>query len=66
MGLLGGLLGNVINSMLGGAQGSTAQNPLGAILNGLTGGNATLGNSLLSAAISLVQQALSMLQRRVS
>ena len=56
MGLLDGLLGNVLNSMLGGAQESETQSPLGAILNGLSGGNKTMGNSLLSAVISLVQQ----------
>jgi uncharacterized protein YidB (DUF937 family) len=56
MGLLDGLLGNVINSVLGGAQGSEAQNPLGAILSGLTGGNSTQGNSLLGAVLAMVQQ----------
>ena len=54
MGLLDGLIGNVMGSMLGGKQ---AQNPLGSVLGGLGGGNrAQGGNSLLQVALSMLQQ----------
>ena len=51
MGLLDGILGNVIGAALGGNQG---QSPLGAILGGLTGGGG--GNVLLQIGLSLLQQ----------
>lgn len=54
MGLLDGLIGNVIGSMLGGNQG---QNPLGAVLAGLGGGSQGQGGSLLlQVALSMLQQ----------
>jgi uncharacterized protein YidB (DUF937 family) len=55
MGLLDGILGNVVSSMLGGNQ--QGQDPLGSILSGLAGGNASGGsNPLLQIALSLLQQ----------
>ena len=54
MGLLDGLIGNVVGSMSGGNQ---AQNPLGSVLGGLGGGNrAQGGNSLLQVALLMLQQ----------
>jgi uncharacterized protein YidB (DUF937 family) len=55
MGLLDGILGNVIGSMFGGSQ---AQNPLGAILGSLAGGSGSggRGNALLQIALSMLQQ----------
>jgi uncharacterized protein YidB (DUF937 family) len=55
MGLLDGILGNVVGSMLGGNQ--QGQDPLGSILSGLAGGNASGGiNPLLQIALSLLEQ----------
>jgi len=54
MGLLDGLIGNVMGSMLSGNQ---AQNPLDAVLGGLGGRNqAQGGNMLLQLALSMLQQ----------
>jgi uncharacterized protein YidB (DUF937 family) len=54
MGLLDGLIGNVIGSMLGGNQG---QDPLGSVLSRLGGGNQPQsGNLLLQLALSMLQQ----------
>src|SRR5258708_22278290 len=56
MGLLDGILGNVVGSMLGGNR--QAKDPLGSILSGLAGGNAGAGgsNPLLQIVLSLLQQ----------
>ena len=51
MGLLDGMLGNVIGAAFGGNQG---QSPLGGILSSLTGGGG--GNALLQIGLSLLQQ----------
>jgi uncharacterized protein YidB (DUF937 family) len=54
MGLLDGLIGNVIGSMLGGNQG---QDPLGSVLNRVGGGaQGQSGNLLLQLALSMLQQ----------
>jgi uncharacterized protein YidB (DUF937 family) len=54
MGLLDGLIGNVLGSMLGGNQ---TQNPLDSGLDGLAGRNqAQGGNLLLQVVLSLLQQ----------
>lgn len=54
MGLLDGLVGNVIGSMLSGNQ---AQNPPGSVLGGLGGGSqARGGNLLLQVALLMLQQ----------
>jgi uncharacterized protein YidB (DUF937 family) len=54
MGLLDGLIGNAIGSMLSGNQ---AQNPLGSVLRGLGGSNQPQGsNLLLQLALSMLQQ----------
>jgi uncharacterized protein YidB (DUF937 family) len=53
MGLLDGIIGNVMGSMLGGDQ---TQSPLGSILGGLTGASTAGGNPLLQIALSLLQQ----------
>jgi uncharacterized protein YidB (DUF937 family) len=54
MGLLDGLIGNVLGSMLGGNQ---TQNPLDSGLGGLAGRNqAQGGNLLLQVVLSLLQQ----------
>jgi uncharacterized protein YidB (DUF937 family) len=55
MGLLDGLIGDVLGSMLSGNQG---QGPLGSVLSGLgIGGNQTRsGNLLLQLALSMLQQ----------
>jgi uncharacterized protein YidB (DUF937 family) len=54
MGLLDGLLGNVVGSMFSGNQ---AQSPLGSVLGGLGGGNQQQsGNLLLQLALSMLQQ----------
>ncbi len=57
MGLLDGVLGNVVGSMLSGSQGAQ-QNPLDSILGGLAGSNSSAGgiNPLLQIALSLLQQ----------
>jgi len=59
MGLLDGILGNVLGAALGGnrAQPQQAQDPLSAILSGLTGesGGGT-GNILLQLGLSMLQQ----------
>jgi uncharacterized protein YidB (DUF937 family) len=56
MGLLDGLIGNVIGSMLGGNQGQ-GQDPLGSVLGRLGGGNQPQrGNLLLQLALSMLQQ----------
>ena len=59
MGLLDGILGNVLSSTLGGNRAQT-QDPLGSILGGLTGGSgaATGGGSnlLLQLVLSMMQQ----------
>lgn len=56
MGLLDGLLGDVLGSAAGGGQSRAVSNPLGSILNGLSGGSNNQGASLLTAAIALLQQ----------
>jgi len=54
MGLLDGLIGQMLGSALGGNQ---RQDPLGSVLGGLAGGNqAQSGNLLLQLALSLLQQ----------
>jgi uncharacterized protein YidB (DUF937 family) len=54
MGLLDGLVGNVIGSMLSGNQ---AQDPLGSVSSRLGGGNqAQSGNLLLQLALSMLRQ----------
>ena len=54
MGLLDGLIGNVLGSMMGGNQG---QDPLGSVLGRLGGGNQPQsGNLLLQLALSMLQQ----------
>jgi uncharacterized protein YidB (DUF937 family) len=53
MGLLDGIIGNVVGSMLSGNQ---SQSPLGNVLGGLTGNNSQGGNSLLQIAFALLQQ----------
>lgn len=54
MGLLDGILSNVVGSLGGGAM-QGAQNPLGTLLGGLSGGQGQ-GANLLTAAMSLLQQ----------
>ena len=54
MGLLDSILGGGAAQLPGGLGG--AQSPLGSILAGLTGGNASAGSGLLSAVMMLVQQ----------
>jgi uncharacterized protein YidB (DUF937 family) len=54
MGLLDGLIGNVVGSML---RGNQAQDSLGSVLTGLGGGNqAQSGNLLLQVVLSMLQQ----------
>jgi len=53
MGLLDGILGNVIGSMLSGNQG---ENPLDAILGNFNRGSAGGGNPLMQIVLSLLQQ----------
>jgi uncharacterized protein YidB (DUF937 family) len=54
MGLLDGLIGNVVGSML---RGNQAQDSLGSVLGGLGGGNQQQGgNLLLQLALSMLQQ----------
>jgi uncharacterized protein YidB (DUF937 family) len=54
MGLLDGLIGNVIGSVLGGNQ---RQDPLGSVLGGLGGGRQPQrGNLLLQLALMMLQQ----------
>jgi uncharacterized protein YidB (DUF937 family) len=56
MGLLDGILGGVVGSALGNTpMGGGGQNPLEALLGGL-GGSQGQGASLLTAAMSLLQQ----------
>jgi uncharacterized protein YidB (DUF937 family) len=58
MGLLDGILGNVLGAALGGNPKQTqAQDPLSAILGGLTGGSGRgQGNILLQLALSMLQR----------
>lgn len=56
MGLLDGLLGDVLGSAIGGGQTQGTNNPLGSILSGLSGGGQNQGSNLLMAAMSLLQQ----------
>jgi len=58
MGLFDGILGNVMGTALGGnREQSQAQDPLSAILGGLTGGSGSgTGNILLQLALSMLQQ----------
>jgi uncharacterized protein YidB (DUF937 family) len=58
MGLLDGLLGNVLGAALGGNRvQSQAQDPLSAILGGLTGASGgSTGNILLQLGLSMLQQ----------
>jgi uncharacterized protein YidB (DUF937 family) len=54
MGLLDGLIGNVVGSML---RGNQSQDPLGSVLAGLGGGNqAQSGNLILQVVLSMLQQ----------
>ena len=54
MGLLDGLIGQVLGSAL---SGNRRQDPLGSVLGGLAGGNqATGGNLLMQVLLSLLQQ----------
>lgn len=53
MGLLDGIIGNVIGSMLSGNQ---TQSPLGGVLGGLGGRNTRGTNPLLQIALVLLQQ----------
>ena len=54
MGLLDGLIGDVLGSML---SGNRRQDPLGSVLGGLAGGSqAQGGNLLLQVVLSLLQQ----------
>lgn len=55
MGLLDGILGNVLAPALGSGATTGAQNPLGALL-GILGGGQGQGANLLTAAMSLLQQ----------
>ena len=56
MGLLDGLIGNVLGSMLGGNQ-AQGQDPLGSVLGRLGGANQQQsGNLLLQLALSMLQQ----------
>ena len=56
MGLLDGLIGNVLGSMLGGNQ-RQGQDPLGSVLGRLGGANQQQsGNLLLQLALSMLQQ----------
>ena len=57
MGLLDGILGNVLGQALSGNRTQQAQDPLSAILSGLAGGNSSAGgNPLLQLIMSLVMQ----------
>ena len=56
MGLLDGILGDVMGSVMGGSKTEQSQNPLGGVLSGLAGGNATQGGNLLAAAMGMLQQ----------
>ena len=56
MGLLDGILGNVLGAAAGGSPSLQTSNPLGQILHTLGGGNVAQGGSLLTAVISMVQQ----------
>lgn len=57
MGLLDGILGNVLGQALGGNRTQQAQDPLSSILSGLAGGNSgSGGNPLLQIIMSLVLQ----------
>jgi len=56
MGLLDGLIGNVLGSMLGGNQGQ-GQDPFGSVMGRLGGANQQQsGNLLLQLALSMLQQ----------
>ena len=56
MGLLDGILGNVMGSVLSGGQASQESNPLGKVLGSLAGGSRTQGGNLLGAAMAMIQQ----------
>lgn len=60
MGILDGLAGQIMGggaaSLFGSALGGDTSRPLGALVAGLTGGNASQGQALLGAALSLLQQ----------
>jgi len=56
MGLLDGILGNVLGSATGASPSPQTSNPLGEILSGLGGGNVAQSGNLLSAVMSMVQQ----------
>jgi uncharacterized protein YidB (DUF937 family) len=58
MGLLDGILGQVASAALGGKTpaGGPADNPLGAILAGLAGGNGGQSSQLMKVAMSVLQQ----------
>lgn len=53
MGLLDGLIGNLMGSA---PSGNRAQDPLGGLLSGLTGGQGQGGGQLLQIALSMLQQ----------
>jgi len=55
MGLLDGILGNVVGSVLGGGV-QQSQNPLGSILGQLSGGNSSQSGNLMTAVMSMLQQ----------
>ena len=56
MGLLDGMLGNVLSAAVGGGSPSSTSNPLDALVNSLGGGNAARGGDLLGAVMSMVQK----------
>ena len=56
MGLLDGMLGDVVGSVLGGGGAGRAQSPLGGLLDGLGGGNQAQCSTLLRVAMSMIQQ----------
>jgi len=56
MGLLDGILGNVVGSVLGGGASTSTQNPLGSILNALGAGDKTQTSNMLTAVMSLLQK----------
>lgn len=55
MGMLDGILGNVLNSALGGGRDASTQNPLGAVLGQLGLGGNVQQAGLMAAAFSLLQ-----------
>ncbi len=50
------ILGNVVDSTLGGNQQKQSANPLGALINSLGGGDQAKGGALLTAAMCVLQQ----------